>query len=214
LFDDDELAAIARIAVDHDLIVIADEVWEHIVLDHRTFRPIAQFPGMAERTVKIGSAGKIFSLTGWKVGWMVAPDSLARVVANAHQFLTFCTPPNLQTAVAFGLDAGDAWLDPMRARFERGRDRMTGGLRARGFVVLDSASTYFVCVDLAASGIAADDETFAKAAVERAGVAVVPLSPFAESDPPTHLVRLCFGKKDETIDRGIDAMARARALFQ
>ena len=95
----------------------------------------------------------------------------------------------------------------------RARDRMTEGLRAAGYAVLDAASTYFLCVDLAASGIGVDDETFATAAVEKAGVAVVPLSAFAEQDPPRHLVRLCFGKKDETIDAGVAAMAKAKEMF-
>jgi aspartate/methionine/tyrosine aminotransferase len=213
LFDADELAAIAGIAREQDLTVIADEVWEAIVLDERTFTSIASLPGMAERTIKIGSAGKIFSLTGWKVGWMVAAPELAGVVSRAHQFLTFSTAPNLQSAVAFGLNEGDSWLEPMRRRFERSRDLMTQGLRSAGYAVLDAAATYFLCVDLAASGIAADDETFAAAAVERAGVAVVPLSAFAEQDPPRTLVRLCFGKKDETIDAGIAAMAMAKDLL-
>ena len=213
LFDRDELDAVASVALDNDLTVIADEVWEAIVLDGRQFTSIASLPGMAERTIKIGSAGKIFSLTGWKVGWMVAPPELAGVIAKAHQFLTFSTAPNLQAAVAFGLDDGDAWLEPMRHRFERSRDLMTAGLRDAGYVVLDAAATYFLCVDLAASGLDADDETFAAAAVEKAGVAVVPLSVFAERDPSRNLVRLCFGKKDETIDAGVAAMAKAKELF-
>jgi aspartate/methionine/tyrosine aminotransferase len=167
---------------------------------------------MAERTIKIGSAGKIFSLTGWKVGWMVAAPELAGVVARAHQFLTFCTAPNLQAAVAFGLADGDAWIEPMRQRFSRARDRMAEGLRAAGYDVLDSASTYFQCIDLKASGIHLDDEAFAKLAVEQAGAAVVPLSAFAEQDPPHHMIRLCFAKKDETIDGGVAALARAREL--
>jgi len=213
LFDTDELQAVADIARERDLIVIADEVWEQIVLDGRRFISLASLPGMTERTIKIGSAGKIFSLTGWKVGWMIAAPELASVVARAHQFLTFCTAPNLQSAVAFGLDDGDAWLEPMRQRFERARDRMTQGLRSAGFTVLDAATTYFLCVDLRASGIALDDESFAVAAVEKAGVAVVALSAFAEQDPSRHLVRLCFGKKDETIDAGVAAMAKAKELL-
>jgi N-succinyldiaminopimelate aminotransferase len=213
LFETEELEAIAAIAREHDLIVISDEVWEHVVLGRQTFTSLASLPGMAERTIKIGSAGKIFSLTGWKVGWMVAAPELAGTVARAHQFLTFSTAPNLQTAVAFGLDEGDAWLDPMRARFERARDRMTDGLRAAGFTVLDAAATYFLCVDLRASGIDMDDEAFAAAAVVQAGVAVVALSAFAEQDPPRNLVRLCFGKKDETIDAGVAGMAKAKALL-
>jgi aspartate/methionine/tyrosine aminotransferase len=212
LFDADELNTIASVAREHDLIVIADEVWEHIVLDGRRFTPLSSLPGMAERTIKIGSAGKIFSLTGWKVGWMVAAPELAAVAARAHQFLTFCTAPNLQSAVAFGLDEGDAWLEPMKQRFQRARDRMTHGLRDAGFTVLDSASTYFLCVDLKASGIDLDDESFAAAAVEQAGVAVVAISAFAEDNPSRHLIRLCFGKKDETIDAGVAAMAKAKDL--
>jgi aspartate/methionine/tyrosine aminotransferase len=213
LFDAGELEAVAALARDHDLTIISDEVWEHILLDGQAFTPFATLPGMAERTIKIGSAGKIFSLTGWKVGWLVAQPAMASVAARAHQFLTFATAPNLQAAVAFGLDEGDAWIEPMKQRFARSRDRMTEGLRSSGFVVLDAASTYFLCVDLTASGIRADDEAFAASAVEQAGVAVVPLSVFAEDDPPRNLVRLCFAKKDETIDAGVAAMARAREML-
>jgi aspartate/methionine/tyrosine aminotransferase len=101
----------------------------------------------------------------------------------------------------------------MRRRFERARDRMTAGLRAAGYAVLDAAATYFLCVDLAASGISLDDEAFAAAAVEQAGVAVVPLAVFAEKDPPRHMVRLCFAKKDETIEAGVAAMAKAKELL-
>lgn len=212
LCDASELETIAAAAREHDLVVISDEVWEHILLDGQAFTSLASLTGMAERTIKCGSAGKIFSLTGWKVGWLVAAPELATLVARAHQFLTFATPPNLQSAVAFGLAEGDAWIEPMRARFARARDRMAEGLRAAGFVVLDSAATYFQCVDLEASGIALDDEAFAQLAVEQAGVAVVPLSAFAEQDPPRHLVRLCFAKKDETIAAGVDALASAREL--
>ncbi len=212
LFDADEMAAVAEIAVANDLIVISDEVWEHIVLDGQSFVPIASLAGMAERTLKCGSAGKIFSLTGWKIGWLAASPELVTLAARAHQFLTFASAPNLQAAVAYGLNEGDAWLQPMRERFARARDRMTAGLEAAGYAVLPSASTYFLCVDLAASGIGLDDESFARQAVEEAGVAVVPLSPFAEQDPPRHLIRLCFAKRDETIDAGVAALAKARNL--
>ena len=213
LFDREELDVIASIAQERDLIVISDEVWEHILLDGQQFTSALSLPGMAERTVKIGSAGKIFSLTGWKVGWMVGAPQLAGLVSRAHQFLTFSTPPNLQTAVAFGLSEGDSWLEPMRQRFIRARDRMTTGLTAAGYAVLHADSTYFLCVDLRASGISLDDEVFAAAAVQQAGVAVVPLSAFAEENPSRHLVRLCFGKKDETIDAGVAAMARAKEIL-
>jgi N-succinyldiaminopimelate aminotransferase len=214
IFGAEELDIIAGAALEHDLVVISDEVWEHIVLDGRGFTPLARVAGMEDRTVKIGSAGKIFSLTGWKVGWMIAPSTLAPLLARAHQFLTFATPPNLQSAVAYGLGHGDCWLQPMRDRFQRSRDRLARGLREAGFVVLDAEATYFLCVDLAASGLEVSDEQFASEAVAKAGVAVIPLSAFQEDEPPRHLVRLCFGKKDETIDAGIAAMAKARELFQ
>ena len=99
--------------------------------------PLASLPGIAERTIKIGSAGKMFSLTGWKVGWMVGPPELASVVAKAHLFLNFSTPPNLQSAVAFGLEVGDPWIAAMRPRFIRSRDRLAEGLRDAGFKEVD-----------------------------------------------------------------------------
>ena len=214
LFDADELQVLADIAVTHDLTVISDEVWEHVLLGGQRFTPIATLPGMAERTLKAGSAGKIFSLTGWKVGWIVASQENAALAARAHQFLTFSTAPNLQAAVAFGLGEGDGWIDPMRQRFARALDRMKSGLAAAGFEVLEPASTYFLCVDLRASGLDVDDESFAMAAVEKAGVATVPFSAFAEEEPSRHLVRLCFAKRDETIDAGVAAMTRALELFR
>jgi aspartate/methionine/tyrosine aminotransferase len=213
LFEADELEAVASVARAHDLIVISDEVWENLLMDGQAFTPLARLDGMAARTLKCGSAGKIFSLTGWKIGWVAAAPELATLAARAHQFLTFASAPNLQAAVAFGLAEGDAWLEPMRRDFARARDRMRGGLEAAGFAVLPSAATYFLIVDLAASGIAMDDEAFARTAVEQAGVAVIPLSPFAEQDPPRHLVRLCFAKQDATIDAGVAAMTRARGLL-
>ena len=212
LFDASELAAVAEVARANDLIVISDEVWEHLLMDGQNFVPLAGLGGMAQRTIKCGSAGKIFSLTGWKIGWLAAAPELATLAARAHQFLTFASAPHLQAAVAFGLAEGDAWLAPMRTGFARARDRMHGALEAAGYAVLPSAATYFSIVDLAASGIAMDDEAFAQLAVEQAGVAVIPLSSFAADGSPRHLVRLCFAKRDETIDAGVAALVRARAL--
>ena len=213
LFGRDELQIVADAAVAHDLTIISDEVWEHVLLDGQGFTPLATLPGMAERTLKIGSAGKIFSLTGWKVGWIAAAPPMAAVAARAHQFLTFSTAPNLQAAVAFGMAEGDGWIEPMRQRFARARDRLVEGLRGAGYAVLQPASTYFLCVDLRQSGIDVDDEAFATRAVEQAGVAVVPVSAFAEQEPARHIVRLCFAKRDETLDAGVAAMAKARELL-
>lgn len=213
LFDRQELQVIADAVIENDLVVIADEVWEHVLMDGQKFEPIASLPGMAARVLKIGSAGKIFSLTGWKIGWIAAAPHLAGLVTKAHQFLTFSSAPNLQWAVAFGMAEGDAWIEPMQRRFARARDRMSDALHAAGFVTLPAASTYFLCVDLQASGIAIDDLNFADQAVDKAGIAVVPLSVFYEQNAPRHLVRVCFGKRDETIDAGVAAMAKARRLF-
>jgi aspartate/methionine/tyrosine aminotransferase len=213
LFDADELSSLAAVAVEHDLIFISDEVWEHIVFSGQPFTPLAALSGMAERTIKCGSAGKIFSLTGWKIGWLVAPPELASIAARAHQFLTFTSAPSLQSAVAFGLTHGDSWLDPMRSGFAAARDQMALALKIAGYAVLDSAATYFMCIDLLKSGISADDVTFANAAVEQAGVAVIPLSAFAETEPPQHFIRLCFAKEPQTIAAGVEALIRARRLF-
>ena len=184
LFDADELEAVAAVAREHDLIVISDEVWEHILLDGQRFTPLASLPGMAERTIKIGSAGKIFSLTGWKVGWLVAPPELASVAARAHQFLTFATAPNLQAAVAFGLDEGDAWIEPMRQRFARARDRMAEGLRDGGLCGARQRLDLFPVRRPRGVGHRARRRSASPtAAVEQAGVAVVPLSAVRRRGP-------------------------------
>lgn len=213
VFGAEELGLLAEACVRHDAIALTDEVWEHVVFDGRAHLPLAAFPGMAERTVKVGSAGKIFSLTGWKVGWAVAPPALAGPVARAHQFLTFATAPNLQSAVAYGLGKESGWFEGMRRDFAEARDSLVSGLREAGFATLPAEGTYFVGVDLPASGIAAGDVAFCERAVREAGVAAIPLSAFYAEDPVTSVVRLCFAKRAETLAGGIEAMARARRLF-
>src|SRR3954463_10976258 len=138
VFCDEDLQLLAAFCIRHDAIALCDEVWEHVVFDGRRQKPLIALPGMRERTVKIGSAGKIFNLTGWKVGFVCAAPQIMRVLAKAHQFITFTTPPNLQAAVAYGLGKGDDYFPPMRAEFQRSRDRFASGLRALGFPVLDS----------------------------------------------------------------------------
>ena len=203
---DEELALLAEFCVAHDAVAICDEVWEHIVFDGRKHRSLMTFPGMRERTVKIGSAGKIFSLTGWKVGWMCAAPPLAAVLAKAHQFLTFTTPPNLQTAVAYGLGKDAAYFNDMRAGYQRSRDRLASGLTALGYAVLPSAATWFLSIDLTASGIDTDDVTFCDQLIEEAGVAAIPVSAFYVEAPVTNVVRLCFAKIDATIDGALERM--------
>ena len=205
-----DLALLAEFAVTHDAVVISDEVWEHVLFDGRAHVPMLAFPGMRDRAVKIGSGGKIFSLTGWKVGWMCAAPALARVLAKAHQFLTFTTPPNLQAAVAHGLGKEDGYFTAMRADFQRSRDHLTAGLQAGGWHVLPSAATYFLSIDLAASGIVIDDVTFCERLVREYGVAAIPISAFYAEDAVRHVVRLCFAKIDATLDAAIPRLALAR----
>jgi aspartate/methionine/tyrosine aminotransferase len=213
VFGADELALLAAAAVRSNALILSDEVWEHLFFGRTSFPSIAALPGMAERVVKLGSAGKIFSMTGWKVGWIVAPPALAEPIAKAHQFVTFTTPPNLQAGAAYGLGKPSSWFDAMRAGFAAPRDSMLRALDAAGYATLDCEGTYFLCIDLAASGIAMEDAEFCRRAVAEAGVAAIPLSAFYAGDPVTNVVRLCYAKKAETIDAGIAALARARRLF-
>ena len=213
LFDGEELALIAQICVERDLIALTDEVWEHIVFDGGKLVPLASLPGMRERTVKVGSAGKIFSLTGWKVGWIAASAELAVPISKAHQFMTFATPPNLQAAVAYGLGKEDEYFAGMRASFATARDAMDARLREAGFATLPAEGTYFISVDLAASGVEADDVTFCERAVREAGVAAIPISTFYDEDPVGSVIRLCFAKQPETIETGVEKLERAKALF-
>ncbi|MFT3978572.1 MAG: aminotransferase [Sphingomonas bacterium] len=200
LFSHAELAALAELCAAHDLIAICDEVWEHVVFGGAPHVPFIALPGMAERAVKIGSAGKIFGLTGWKVGFIVAAPRLLQPIAHAHQFLTFTTPPCLQIAVAHGLGLDDDFFTRSRAGLEHSRDRLATLLTAEGFTVLPGEGTYFLIVDLAASGVAGGDAALARRMVHEAGVASIPLSPFYMSEAaPPGLIRLCFAKPDEVL---------------
>jgi aspartate/methionine/tyrosine aminotransferase len=213
VFDEGELRLLAQASIRHDSIVLTDEVWEHVVFDGRRHLPLASLPGMAERTVKVGSAGKIFSLTGWKVGWVAAPPELAGPISKAHQFLTFATAPNLQSAVAYGLGKEAGWFEGMRRDLAASRDALVAGLGGAGFATLAAEGTYFVGIDLPASGLGVDDTTFCDRAVREAGVAAIPLSAFYAEEPVTSVVRLCFAKKPETLAAGVERLAKARALF-
>ena len=203
---DAELALIAHFCVAFDALAVCDDVWEHIVFDGRRHRPLMAMPGMRERTVKIGSAGKIFGMTGWKVGMVLAAPHIMRVLSKAHQFLTFTTPPNLQVAVAYGLGKDDAYFEDMRAGLQRSRDRLAQGLERLGFPVLPSAGTYFLSVDLATLDPTLDDESFCLDLVRTHGVAAIPVSAFYARDAIRSVVRFCFAKRDETIDAALDRL--------
>ncbi len=198
-----ERKLLADFCIAHDAIAICDEVWEHLVFDGGAHVPLMTEPGMRERTVKIGSAGKIFALTGWKVGWMCATPRIADVLAKAHQFLTFTTPPNLQAGVAYGLGKERSYFDEMRARNQRSRDRLVSGLMGHGYAVLPCPATWFVTVDIAASGIAMSDAEWCNWAIDNIGVAGIPVSAFYENDPITNVVRLCHAKTAATLDTAL-----------
>ncbi|WP_413991714.1 aminotransferase [Labrys okinawensis] len=209
-FSDGDQALLAEFCVRHDAIAICDEVWEHVMFDGRQHRPLMSFPKMRERTVKIGSAGKIFSLTGWKVGFVMAAPDILRVIAKAHQFFTFTTPPNLQVAVAYGLGKDDDYFTGMRADFQRSRDRFAAGLADLGFATLPSEATYFLNIDLAASGIEEGDVSFCQRLVRERKVAAIPVSAFYAEHAVTSVIRLCFAKRDATLDA---ALANLKGLI-
>ncbi|GJE29695.1 Methionine aminotransferase [Methylobacterium organophilum] len=203
LFPDEDLALLAEFCRRFDAFALCDEVWEHVVFDGARHRPLMGFPGMRERTVKVGSAGKIFSLTGWKVGFVMAAEPVLRVLARAHQFITFTTPPNLQEAVAYGLAKDEAYFREMRAGFARSRDRLAAGLSGLGLTVLPSAATYFLNVDIGAP----DDVGFCQRLVRERGVAAIPVSAFYAQGNVRNLVRFCFAKSDATLDAALARLA-------
>ena len=206
VYGKEDLDLLARFCVKHDAYAICDEVWEHVVFDGVPHLSMLNIEGMRERTVKIGSAGKIFSLTGWKVGFSCAAPALMRVLSKAHQFLTFTTPPNLQTAVAYGLAKDDGFFNALRAGLERSRDRFSTGLEALGFSVLPSAGTYFVNIDIAPLG-EIDDAAFCQRLVREQGVAAIPVSAFYAENPVKTVVRFCFAKRDDVLDGALERLA-------
>ncbi|MBQ8105168.1 MAG: aminotransferase [Afipia sp.] len=202
----EDLEMLGRICQEHNLIAICDEVWEHVVFDGREHIPLISIPGMRDRTVKIGSAGKIFGLTGWKIGFVCAAPHILRVLAKAHQFITFTTAPSLQVAVAYGLGKPDDYFLQMRADLARSRDRLSKGLASLGFPVLQSQGTYFLNVDLAPLGLNESDVAFCKRIVHEHKVAAIPVSAFYEENHVTSVVRFCFSKKDETLDTALERL--------
>jgi len=206
VFDRDELNAIAAMAEDADLLVIVDAVYEHLTFDGRKHIPLAGLRGMNARTLKIGSAGKIFSATGWKVGWVTGPAALVRLVAKAHQFLTFTTPPNLQAAVAYGLDEWDTWITGLKTTMQEKRDRLAHGLGGAGMRVLPSQGTYFLTASLHGTKWAGRDDEYCRHITETARVTAIPLSPFYIEKPNASTVRFCFAKRPEILDGAIERL--------
>jgi aspartate/methionine/tyrosine aminotransferase len=214
----DELALVAELAVEHDAYVVCDEVYEHVVFDERRHVPMMTLPGMRDRCVKIGSAGKTFSLTGWKIGYVTAAPALLAPIAKAHQFLTYTSPPNLQQAVAYGLGKDDAYFSGLAAFMAERRDLLTGGLAKLGLPPLDCHGTYFLNVDMSSVGFEGSDAELCQWLVQEVGVALIPLSAFYDEaataagapPPPRSIVRFCFCKKAATLEAGL---ARLTARF-
>ena len=206
-----ELEGVGQLAEAHDLWVVCDEVWEGMVFDSTPHLSPLALPSLANRTVKIGSAGKIFSMTGWKVGWAVAAPPLAAAVAAKHQFLTFTTATPLQWAVAEALALPAEWHRDHRAGYAAAKNRLVRGLTQAGFAVVPCSGTWFVTLDLAASGLPADDAALAERLIRKAGVASIPVSAFYAEAPERGYLRLCFAKQTATLDEAIQRLARFRA---
>lgn len=211
VFTREELEFIAELVARHNLIAICDEVYEHLTFDGVEHLPLMALPGMRGRCLRIGSAGKTFSLTGWKVGYVTGDAELLAPVTRAHQYITFTTPPHLQTAVAFGLRLPDSYYEGLKNTLQVRRDELTGALRAAGFTVLDCAGTYFLCIDISALDAAGDDFALCKRLVAEAGVAAVPVSSFYADGDMRTLIRLCFAKQPDVLKEGA---ARLTAWLQ
>ena len=210
---DAELRAVAALAVEHDLLVITDEVYEALVFDGHRHLTLASYPGMRDRTVTISSAAKMFNATGWKIGWACGAPELIAGVRAAKQYLTYVGGAPFQPAVAHALNHEDGWVADLRDSFQSKRDRLGSALAEIGFEVHDSRGTYFLCADPRPLGY--DDSTaFCAELPTRAGVAAIPMSAFCDPDAPhadvwNHLVRFAFCKRDDTLD---EAIRRLQAL--
>ena len=206
---EDELAAVAALALERDLVVITDEVYEHMTYAV-AHRPLATFPGMAERTLTISSGGKTFSFTGWKIGWACGPAALVRPVLMAKQYLTFVSGAPFQPAVAVGLRLPDAYFDGLRNTLRGKRDRLVAGLRAAGMTAYVPEGTYFVTADVRPLGYD-DGVTFCRDLPHRAGVVAIPHQVFYDDvEAGRPLVRFAFCKRDEVLDDAITRLASLR----
>ena len=209
VFDAEEMQALADAVAGSNAVVICDEVYEHLTFDGRKHISLATLPGMRDRVVRIGSAGKIFSLTGWKVGWVMGPQALIDVIANVHQFLTFTTPGAQQLGIAHGLTQEMDFPLALTQRLQGNRDALAKGLQEIGFEVLPSEGTYFLTARI--DGITNEkDLAFCERMVREAGVAAIPLSSFFAAGTPDIYVRFAFCKQRSLLD---EALKRLKAGF-
>ncbi|MCL4110544.1 UNVERIFIED_CONTAM: hypothetical protein GTU68_035518 [Idotea baltica] len=211
VFSRTELMQIAELALDHDLLVISDEVYEHLTFDGAAHIPIATLPGMADRTITISSGGKTFSFTGWKVGWACARPELINAIRSVKQFLTFVNAAPFQPAIAVGLRLGDDYFTEFAAELQGKRDRLNAGLDAAGFQVYSPQGTYFTTVDIRPLGYD-DGREFCLALPETAGVVAIPSQVFyTNKHEGKHLVRFAFCKQDAMLDEAVERLAVLRA---
>ncbi len=205
-----ELEALAALAVEHDLLVITDEVYEHLVFDGAQHLPIAAFPGMAQRTLSVSSAGKTFSVTGWKIGWVCGPAHLVAAARAVKQFLTFVGGAPFQPAVAHALRTEQGWVAAQRAALQDKQHRLAAGLRTAGFGVRRSEGTYFICADIRPLGYS-DGLQFCRDLPARAGVVAIPVQAFVDDPAPwRHVVRFAFCKREAVLDEAMARLASAR----
>jgi N-succinyldiaminopimelate aminotransferase len=210
VFDREEMTLLARAMANSNAVAICDEVYEHLSFDGKPHIPLATLPGMRERVVRIGSAGKIFSLTGWKIGWVMGPRPLLEVIANVHQFITFTTAPAQQLGVAYGLQNEMDFPLALNRRLQENRDILAKGLAEIGFNVLPSEGTYFLTAGI--DGLSNEkDRAFCERMVREAGVAAIPLSSFFGAGGPDIYVRFAFCKQRSVIE---EALKRLKAGFR
>jgi N-succinyldiaminopimelate aminotransferase len=207
----DELETIASICVEHDLTVVTDEVYEHLTYDGTEHIPIATLPGMRERCVAISSAGKSFSVTGWKIGWVCAPPTLLRAVNTVKQFLTYTHNPAMQNAVAYALRSEMAWVDSLRSSLQTRRDQLAAGLEQIGMRVTRPEGTYFIQADVRPLGTS-DGEKFARDLPHLAGVVGIPTAVLCDSpDVGGPFVIFAFCKRPDVIDEAVQRLAKVAA---
>ncbi|MGD9703023.1 MAG: pyridoxal phosphate-dependent aminotransferase [Acidimicrobiia bacterium] len=205
-----ELAAVAELAVENDLIVVTDEVYEHLVFDGLEHITLASLPGMRERTLVISSGGKTFNTTGWKVGWICGPPELVTAVRTAKQFLTYVNSGPFQPAMAVGLRLPDTYYAELAADLELKRDKLFAGLQDAGFDAFKPSGTYFITVDIRSMQPDGDGMAFCRALPERCGIVAIPNVVFYDDKHEgRHMVRFAFCKRHEVID---DAVARLKGL--
>ncbi len=208
IFGDDDLRFIADLLIKHDLLAIADEVYEHLVFDGRRHKSLFALPDVRDRVVRIGSAGKTFSVTGWKVGYVTADARLIAPIARAHQFVTFTTPPALQSAVAFGLGLPDSYFLGLQTALQERRDFLVAGLRGVGFDVGEVDATYFAVAGASRFDVSGDDAEFCRRLTLQAGVTAVPISAFYSGRDVRSHIRFCFAKKRETLEAALARLTR------